>query len=207
MRQGHAMQTAFVDTRKLLSEAKFYDGYSRFNDELERYETWDEAVDRVMSMHEGFYSSKMNKITEYIEEARDAYKQQYVLGAQRALQFGGEQILKHQMRMYNCTSSYADRPEFFGEVFYILLCGAGAGFSVQKHHVKKLPKIQARSKQPKTHVVDDSIEGWATAVDVLLSSYFANGGKHPEYAGRRVYFDLSQTVSYTHLTLPTICSV
>ena len=186
------MQTAFVDTRKLLSEAKFYDGYSRFNDELERYETWDEAVDRVMSMHEGFYSSKMNKITEYIEEARDAYKQQYVLGAQRALQFGGEQILKHQMRMYNCTSSYADRPEFFGEVFYILLCGAGAGFSVQKHHVKKLPKIQARSKQPKTHVVEDSIEGWATAVDVLLSSYFVNGGKHPEYAGRRVYFDLSQ---------------
>ena len=186
------MQTTFVDTRKLLSEAKFYDGYSRFNDELERYETWDEAVDRVMSMHEGFYSSKMNKITEYIEEAKDAYKQQYVLGAQRALQFGGEQILKHQMRMYNCTSSYADRPEFFGEVFYILLCGAGAGFSVQKHHVKKLPKIQARSKQPKTHVVDDSIEGWATAVDVLLSSYFVNGGKHPEYAGRRVYFDLSQ---------------
>jgi len=134
----------------------------------------------------------MNKITEYVEEARDAYKQQYVLGAQRALQFGGEQILKHQMRMYNCTSSYADRPEFFGEVFYILLCGAGAGFSVQKHHVKKLPKIQARSKQPKTHVVEDSIEGWATAVDVLLSSYFVNGGKHPEYAGRRVYFDLSQ---------------
>ena len=186
------MQTTFVDTRKLLSEAKFYDGYSRFNDELERYETWDEAVDRVMSMHEGFYSSKMNKITEYVEEARDAYKQQYVLGAQRALQFGGEQILKHQMRMYNCTSSYADRPEFFGEVFYILLCGAGAGFSVQKHHVKKLPKIQARSKQPKTHVVEDSIEGWATAVDVLLSSYFVNGGKYSEYAGRRVYFDLSQ---------------
>ena len=186
------MQTTFVDTRKLLSEAKFYDGYSRFNDEQERYETWDEAVDRVMSMHEGFYSSKMNKITEYVEEARDAYKQQYVLGAQRALQFGGEQILKHQMRMYNCTSSYADRPEFFGEVFYILLCGAGAGFSVQKHHVKKLPKIQARSKQPKTHVVEDSIEGWATAVDVLLSSYFINGGKYSEYAGRRVYFDLSQ---------------
>ena len=44
--------------------------------------------------------------------------------------------------MYNCTSSYADRPAFFGEVFYILLCGAGAGFSVQKHHIKKLPKIQ-----------------------------------------------------------------
>ena len=186
------MQTQFVDTRQLLSEAKFYDGYSRFNDESERYETWDEAVDRVMEMHEKFYSTKMNKITEYVEEAREAYKQQYVLGAQRALQFGGEQILKHQMRMYNCTSSYADRPEFFGEVFYILLCGAGAGFSVQSHHVKKLPKIQERKKQAKGWIVDDSIEGWATAVDVLLSSYFVNGGKHPEYAGRRVYFDTSQ---------------
>jgi ribonucleoside-triphosphate reductase len=185
------MATASVDTRKLLSETKFFDSYSRWNDGENRYESWDEAVDRVMSMHEGFYESKLNKIQGFIEEARTAYKEQRVLGAQRALQFGGEQILKHQMRMYNCTSSYADRAAFFGEIFYILLCGAGAGFSVQHHHVAKLPKIQARTKQPKTHVVEDSIEGWATAVDVLMSSYFMDGGKHPDYAGRRIYFDLS----------------
>ena len=185
------MATASVDTRKLLSETKFFDSYSRWNDEKNRYETWDEAVDRVMSMHEGFYNDKLNQIQPFIEEARTAYKEQRVLGAQRALQFGGEQILKHQMRMYNCTSSYADRAAFFGEIFYILLCGAGAGFSVQSHHVEKLPKLQARTKQPKTHVVEDSIEGWATAVDVLMSSYFMNGGKHPDYAGRRIYFDLS----------------
>jgi ribonucleoside-triphosphate reductase len=174
------MATASVDTRKLLSETKFFDSYSRWNDEANRYETWDEAVDRVMSMHEDFYNDKRNNIQSYIEEARTAYKEQRVLGAQRALQFGGEQILKHQMRMYNCTSSYADRAAFFGEIFYILLCGAGAGFSVQSHHVAKLPHVQARTKQPKTHVVEDSIEGWATAVDVLMSSYFANGGKYEE---------------------------
>ncbi|MAG49636.1 hypothetical protein CMO86_08295 [Candidatus Woesearchaeota archaeon] len=185
------MATASVDTRKLLSETKFFDSYSRWSDDKGRYESWDEAVDRVMSMHEGFYNDKLNKIQSFIEEARTAYKEQRVLGAQRALQFGGEQILKHQMRMYNCTSSYADRAAFFGEIFYILLCGAGAGFSVQKHHIAKLPQVQARTKQPKTHVVEDSIEGWATAVDVLMSSYFADGGKHPDYAGRRVYFDLS----------------
>ena len=185
------MATASVDTRKLLSETKFFDSYSRWNDEKNRYETWDEAVDRVMSMHEGFYNDKLNQIQPFIEEARTAYKEQRVLGAQRALQFGGEQILKHQMRMYNCTSSYADRAAFFGEIFYILLCGAGAGFSVQTHHIAKLPKIQPRTKQPKTHVVEDSIEGWATAVDVLMSSYFMDGGKHPDYAGRRIYFDLS----------------
>ena len=186
------MQNRFADTRAFLSETKFYDSYSRFKDEESNYETWDEAVDRVISMHENNYSKKLNKLQTYIEEARVAYKEQRVLGAQRALQFGGEQLMKHQMRMYNCTSSYADRPEFFGEYFYILLCGAGAGFSVQNHHVAKLPKIQQRTKQAKGYIVEDSIEGWASALDVLMSSYFVGGGKHPDYEGRRVFFDLSQ---------------
>ena len=186
------MQNRFADTREFLSETKFYDGYSRFKDEENNYETWDEAVDRVLSMHENTYSNKLNKLQSYIEEARLAYKEKRVLGAQRALQFGGDQLMKHQMRMYNCTSSYADRPEFFGEYFYILLCGAGAGFSVQNHHVAKLPKIQQRTKQAKGYIVEDSIEGWASALDVLMSSYFVGGGKHPDYEGRRVFFDLSQ---------------
>ena len=185
------MATASVDTRRLLSETKFYDSYSRFNDDNERYETWEEAVDRVIQMHANQYKEKENGLKSYLEEARQAYKEQRVLGAQRALQFGGEQLLKHQMRMYNCTSSYADRPAFFGEIFYILLCGAGAGFSVQEHHVAKLPKVIARTKPAKTHIVTDDIEGWATAVDILMSSYFVDGGKYPDYAGRRVYFDLS----------------
>ncbi len=186
------MATAHVDTRKFLSETKFYEGYSRYIEEQGRYEDWNEAVDRVIEMHENNYKEKNNALAPYMEEARQAYKEQRVLGAQRALQFGGEQLMKHQMRMYNCTSSYVDRPDFFGEVFYILLCGAGAGFSVQKHHVEKLPHIQPRSKQAKGFVVEDSIEGWASALDVLMSSYFVNGGKYPEYAGRRVFFDLSQ---------------
>ncbi len=181
-----------VDTRKFLSETKFYEGYSRYIDEQHRYESWDEAVDRVINMHSNYYSSKDNELTPFLDEAKQAYKEQRVLAAQRSLQFGGEQLLKHQMRMYNCTSSYVDRPEFFGEVFYILLCGAGAGFSVQKHHVKKLPKITARTKQAKGYVVEDSIEGWASALDVLMASYFVDGGKYPDFAGRRVFFDLSQ---------------
>ena len=182
----------FVDTRDFLSQTKFYEGYSRFKDDEGRYESWDEAVDRVIDMHDKNYMNNNNELSEYLDEARTAYKEQRVLGAQRALQFGGEQLMKHQMRMYNCTSSYVNRPEFFGEVFYILLCGAGAGFSVQKHHIKKLPKIQNRTKQAKGYIVEDSIEGWASALDVLMSSFFVGGGKYPEYEGRRVYFDLSQ---------------
>ena len=186
------MATSHVDTRKFLSETKFYEGYSRYKDQEGQYESWDEAVDRVIDMHSQTYNNKSNELSEYLEEARTAYKEQRVLAAQRSLQFGGEQLMKHQMRMYNCTSSYVDRPEFFGEVFYILLCGAGAGFSVQTHHVAKLPKIQARTKQAKGYVVEDSIEGWASALDVLMGSYFEDGGKYPEFAGRRVFFDLSQ---------------
>lgn len=182
-----------IDTRELMGEAKFYEGYSRWSDELGRYETWEESVSRVMNMHREFYKDKMNdELSLLIDEAEALYKLKYVLGAQRALQFGGDQILKHQMRMYNCTSSYADRAAFFGELFYILLCGAGAGFSVQKHHVAKLPKVAQRKGQAKIHEVEDSIEGWATALDVLMSSFFVGGGKHPEYEGRRVYFDLNQ---------------
>lgn len=478
------------DTRDLMSEAKFYEGYARWNDKKNRYETWEEAIDRVMGMHRDFYKDKINdNLDEYINEATASYKQKYVLGAQRALQFGGEQLIKHQMRLYNCfsrdtrfitslgvksfedfddgdeievlthkgnwkkalvkkygnslineitfkkngfekkvkatpdhrwilkdgettnlsvgdkiahapdyaydfewdtasfeeqlywcygyifgdgtvnkngyskvrlcgkdigyehrflsmgfksssslsingdiiissgkyqktmpnpaidspnlirafvrgyldadgepaesrfdyprfvsiqcsdsnrwdfikdvfpiggyyilgnryfegngngcypnakpskrfrissntdskfnpgwtvkeikeyaieevwcleveddksfvlehglvtgncTSTYADRVNYFGEYFYVLLCGAGMGVSIQKHHVAKLPKIQNRTKQAKIYNVEDSIEGWAHAADVLMSSYFVGGGVHPEYEGRRVYFD------------------
>ena len=186
------MASTYVDTRKFLSETKFYEGYSRYVEDEGRYETWNEAVDRVIDMHSKNYNQKSNELASYLEEARQAYSEQRVLGAQRALQFGGDQLMKHQMRMYNCTSSYADRAEFFGEIFYILLCGAGAGFSVQKHHIKKLPKLTARTKQAKGYVVEDSIEGWASALDVLMSSYFVGGGKFSDYEGRRVFFDLSQ---------------
>jgi len=185
------MATTNVDTREFLSQTKFYEGYSRYRENEGRYESWDEAVDRVLEMHEKNYEDKDNTLRPFLEEARAAYKEQRVLGAQRALQFGGEQLMKHQMRMYNCTSSYCDRPEFFGEYFYILLCGAGAGFSVQEHHVAKLPMVQQRTKQAKGYIVEDSIEGWASALDVLLASYFVGGGKFPEYEGRRVFFDLT----------------
>jgi ribonucleoside-diphosphate reductase alpha chain len=146
-----------------------------------------------MSMHREFYTEKMTpELQLLIDEAESSYKLKYALGAQRALQFGGDQLLKHMMRMYNCTSTYADRPRFFSELFYVLLCGAGAGFSVQKHHADKMPDIQDRKKQAKGWVVEDSVEGWADALGALMSSYFASDQQMPEMAGRKIYFDLNQ---------------
>ena len=179
------------DTRDLMSQTKFYEGYSRWDDDKERYESWDESVSRVMNMHREFYKDKMtDELGQLIDEAESLYKLKYALGAQRALQFGGDQLMKHMMRMYNCTSTYADRPRFFSELFYVLLCGAGAGFSVQKHHTGNMPDIAERKKQAKGWVVEDSVEGWADALGALMSSYFTENQQFPEMAGRKVYFDL-----------------
>ena len=64
----------------------------------------------------------------------------------------------------------------FLRVFYVLLCGAGAGFSVQKHHVAKMPNIADRKKQAKGWVIEDSIEGWADALGRLDVTFFEGGG-------------------------------
>lgn len=179
-----------VDFRHLMSEAKFYESYSRCE---ESYESWEQSVTRVMDMHRSKYAHCMtDELSEMIDFAESAYLQKRILGAQRALQFGGEQIMKHNLKMYNCVSSHCNRPEFFGEFMYMLLCGAGAGASIQRHHIDMLPTIRRRKRQAQTFIVEDSIEGWAEAVDILMSSYFDGGGKHSIYAGRPVHFDTSK---------------
>ena len=67
-------------------------------------------------MHRNYYN-KNGDLEKYLDEAQTAYSEQRVLAAQRSLEFGGDQLLNHQMRLYYCTSSYADRPSFFGEFF------------------------------------------------------------------------------------------
>jgi len=182
-----------VNGRKLMSDAKFYEGYSRFIDSENRYETWEESVARVMNMHREVYSHVMTEeLSSLIHEVQESYNKKLFLGAQRALQYGGEQLLKHNARLYNCSASYADRPNFFGGLFYLLLCGAGVGMSVQTHHIAKMPSIKKRNNSAKTYVVEDSIEGWANTIDVLLSSYFIKDGVYPEYKGKKVYFDLTK---------------
>lgn len=178
---------------RMLSESKFFMGYSRWRDDLGRYETWDEAVDRVMDVHRRKYAEKLSPaLIEAMDFAAGMYKQKRVLGAQRVLQFGGDQLLAKNARCFNCSVSYVDRPAFFQECVYLLLCGCGVGFSVQNHHITKLPAMQSRnSGQVKVFQVPDTIEGWADAFGVLLSSYFVSDGTFPDFAGHQVHFDFS----------------
>lgn len=114
-----------------------------------------------------------------------------MLGSQRALQFGGSPILNKNAKQFNCTVSYVDRISFFQEAMYMLLCGCGVGFSVQKQHVDKLPLIKQRSKHSKVFVIEDSIEGWSDSIGVLLSSYFDSEVPFPKYQNCHVNFDYS----------------
>lgn len=180
--------------KQLLSDSRFYMGYSRWDNDAQSYESWEESVSRVMQMHRQKYADKMTpELEAYIAEAESAYMDKQILGAQRALQFGGEQLFKHEAKMYNCATSHVDRPAFFNEAMYLLLCGCGVGFSVQSRHLEKLPKLGKRSlrKSVKVFKIPDSIEGWADSFAVLLSS-FIDGGVFPEYKGHIVHFDYSE---------------
>ena len=188
-----------------LQDYTFTSKYARYIPELKRRETWKEAVDRVKEMH----LRKYPQITEEIEWAFEQVHQKKVLGSQRALQFGGTPVEKKNARIYNCIASYCDRLRFFQECFWLLLCGCGTGFSVQKHHVGKLPDFssmwlsldECRKEKTdegpntwvlprKVYVIPDSIEGWADSLGVLVSSFFG-GGDFPEYEGYQVEFDYS----------------
>jgi ribonucleoside-diphosphate reductase alpha chain len=170
----------------------FTSKYSRYIPEKMRRETFEEAVERVMDMHRKYFSAKGLDIEDLLKVCEEAMKKRMVLGSQRAMQFGGEPILRKHARIYNCTTSYCDRTRFFQEALWLLLCGCGVGFSVQSHHVKKLPDIKRPMGANATFIVPDTIEGWSDALGVLLSSYFVAEQPFPEYAGKIVHFDYSQ---------------
>ena len=174
-----------------LQDYVFTSKYSRYLPEKLRRETFEEAVDRVIDMHRRHFQAKGLDVEDLLEEARDGMYKRLVLGSQRAMQFGGDPILRKNARMYNCTTSYCDRPRFFQEALWLLLCGAGVGFSVQTHHIAKLPPVAKPRGGEATFQIPDTIEGWADALGILLSSYFTENQPFPEYAGQVVKFDYS----------------
>jgi ribonucleoside-diphosphate reductase alpha chain len=175
-----------------LQNYTFVSKYARWLEDKNRRETWKEAVDRVREMMHIQYADK--NIGSDIDWAYDMMYKKKVLGSQRALQFGGEPILKRHAKIYNCTSSHCDRLRFFQECFWLLLCGSGTGFSVQKHHVAKLPSLehQVEEGQATKYVIDDSIEGWANSLGVLLSSYSSKPTEEfKQYKNAHIVFDYS----------------
>ena len=167
--------------------------YAKYLPENQRRETWKEQVTRVFDMHREKFKDNKEALC-LIEEAELAVQKKEVLGSQRILQFGGTPIFKHNARVYNCGFGHINRTRSFQELMYLLLCGCGIGFSVQKHHVDQLPLAArpSRISPPKVFVVPDTIEGWADAVGVLVNSYFGGNYEFDDYVGLNVEFDYSQ---------------
>jgi ribonucleoside-diphosphate reductase alpha chain len=152
--------------------------YSKFIPELERRETWEELVTRNMNMHIKKYPHIANEIV-------DVYQYVYtkkVLPSMRSMQFGGKPIEISPNRIYNCAYLPIDHLDAFSETMFLLLGGTGVGYSVQKHHVEKLPEIRKPNpNRARRFLVGDSIEGWADAIKVLMKSYFGENLSTPEF--------------------------
>ena len=168
-------------SNRILSEITVYMKYARFLPSKNRRETWEELVTRNKNMHIKQYPA----LTDQIENAYEFVYDKKVLPSMRSMQFGGKPIEISPNRIYNCAYLPIDDVAAFSETMFLLLGGTGVGYSVQKHHVEKLPPInKPYTNRRKRFLISDSIEGWADAIKVLMKSYM--NGK-----GSRIKFDYS----------------
>lgn len=178
--------------KKFLSDLKLYSDYFKWLEEKGRYETWEDACENIIDGHRKKYVNYSEEIEPYLQSALESMKEQAVLASQRNLQYRHTEIMKHNTRMFNCTSGHIARNRVFQEIFYLALSGCGFGGGLLIPFVNNLSKIQKRTLGTKTFVIPDSIEGWSDALGVLMSSYFVDKQPFPEFAGYEVKFDYSQ---------------
>jgi ribonucleoside-diphosphate reductase alpha chain len=156
----------------MMSDVVVYGKYARHDSTLKRRENWDEIVTRNALMH-------IKKYPELADEIPLVYQDIYakrIVPSMRSMQFAGKPIELSPNRMFNCAYLAMDSYKAFREVMFLLLGGSGVGFSVQARHTSQLPEIKA----PRTtvrYVIQDSITGWADAVDFLMKAYFTGGQK------------------------------
>jgi len=155
-------------SNKILSDITVHMKYAKYIPEVNRRETWEELVTRNKNMHIKTYP----KLTDEIENVYQMVYTKKILPSMRSLQFGGKPIEISPNRVYNCAYLPIDHIDSFSEIMFLLLGGTGVGYSVQKHHVDKLPPVnKPYAKRTRRFLIGDSIEGWADAIKVLMKSY------------------------------------
>jgi len=177
--------------------------YARYNAKHGRRDIWSESVSRVEGMHRSHFITQLNDslpdsfshvaalagrhiellesmfagktLSEILKDCFSAVERKEVLPSMRSMQFA-EACLSAHGRIFNCSFSNLDRLDFFKEFFYLLLCGCGCGFSVQKQHIALLPALPGRGLESELpvahHIVADTIEGWADSLDALIKSFY-----------------------------------
>lgn len=169
-------------SQKILSDITIFNKYAKFIPEISRRETWEELCERNMAMH-------IRKYPQLKSEIRQVYKDfvqpRKVLPSMRSLQFGGNSIELSNNRMYNCAAMAIDHPDAFSETIFLLLGGSGVGYSVQRHHIEKLPVVVGPKTKTRRFLIGDSIEGWSDAIKILVEAYF-HGKSDPVFDYRDI---------------------
>jgi ribonucleoside-diphosphate reductase alpha chain len=155
--------------------------YSRWLEEEGRRETWEETVNRYFNFFDEHLKGMKVKVTkEEREELRQAVLNLEIMPSMRSLMTAGEALIRDNTAGYNCSYVAVNRVRAFDEILYILMCGTGVGFSVEKQFVEKLPTIAEEFTQSDTTIiVQDSKAGWAKAYKELVSLLI--GGQVPQW--------------------------
>jgi ribonucleoside-diphosphate reductase alpha chain len=156
--------------------------YARWNEDLERRETWQETVARYFDFFEGHLKDNNNyKLTTKLRsELEQAVLNLEIMPSMRALMSAGKALERDNVAGFNCAYVAVDNPRVFDETLYILMCGTGVGFSVERQYINKLPDLPEELHDTDTIIkVADSKIGWAKAYKEFLSLLYA--GQIPKW--------------------------
>ena len=146
--------------------------YSRWLEDKKRRETWEETVERYFSFFDTHLKEKHGHSVDPAlrQELKDAVLNLEIMPSMRCLMTAGEALKRDNVAGYNCAYTTISRLRAFDEILYVLMCGTGVGFSVERQYVEKLPTVSEHfSDSDTTIVVQDSKGGWARAYRELVS--------------------------------------
>jgi ribonucleoside-triphosphate reductase len=165
MSESHSLPTAYQQFIHLSR-------YSRWLPDQGRRESWEETVDRYFNFFDKHLkeNQRFRLPKDVREELRNAVLNLEVLPSMRCLMTAGEALERDNIAGYNCSYAHINRVRAFDEILYVLMCGTGVGFSVEREFVDKLPTIAEEfSDTDTTIIVADSKQGWAKAYRELVS--------------------------------------
>jgi len=162
--------------------------YARYIEEEDRRENWAESVARYFDFMESHLLEKHDYLLSEDLRAKlqAAVTAKEVLPSMRAIMTSGDALERDNTAGYNCAYLPIDDPKAFDEAMFILLCGTGVGFSVERQYVKNLPEVPARIYPSQSYiVVHDSKEGWAKALRQLIALLYSGEAAKWDVSGVR----------------------
>ena len=158
--------------------------YARWDDTKGRRETWEETIDRLITFWRGKFTKKQVP-DNVLEELRTAILNLEVMPSMRTLMTAGPALDRDNVAAFNCSYVAVDHQRVFDEILYVLMCGTGVGFSVEREYTRKLPEVAEEFYDTDTTItVADSKIGWAKSYRELVSLLY--NGQIPKWDVSRV---------------------